>query len=558
MAQSKTDADIELRGVATDTVSAICEAVGKDLFRAEFAPYLEAIVPQLLNSCNLKEKGYAELLQEAELKLDDGEDDDSDDDDDDLILSANSSIAREKETAIDCLADIFFATRTHFLPFVQPTVDAILSLIDHDNEGVRISCISALYTVMHTFWRISLGEAGAAEAEKKRAWEAGLPLKVPLHGNVAQMIELVMKTTFELLKDEDDKTVVMQICQDLSESIKMIGPAMLVNDTPKVVSFIKEILTQKHLCQQDGIDDDEDTDLTQSNGAKPPSSANPGGAHAKYLEDLDEDLSELSTTLILAASDIIGAIASALGPAFAPIFASELMPGLVAYAKPSRTRGEKSMVVGCLGEVVEGVKEGITPFTEAIMSVVVGGLRDEAEEVRSNSAYAVGLLCEHTGMDLTSHYLQLLQLLHPLFSESSATNATDNAAGAVSRMIMRAQLQQQQTGGSGELAIPLDHVLPVLLRFLPLKQDYQENEPVFRCLMGLLRAGNGFLMNEMPRLMQIFAQVLSPPEGQLSAERRADVIEFLNSLKVHHTQSLQTVLSSLDAASQQVIMSVLQ
>lgn len=61
-------------------------------------------------------------------------------------------------------------------------------------------------------------------------------------------------------------------------------------------------------------------------------------------------------------------------------------------------------------------------------------------------------------------------------------NTTDNAAGAVARLII-----------ARPEAVPLDQVLPVFLNSLPLKADYAENEPVFNCLFQLFRVNNGFV-----------------------------------------------------------------
>jgi hypothetical protein len=73
--------------------------------------------------------------------------------------------------------------------------------------------------------------------------------------------------------------------------------------------------------------------------------------------------------------------------------------------------------------------------------------------------------------------MQTLQLLYPFFNcSNSKINITDNACGCVARMIIRAPE-----------AVPLEQVLPLLLSNLPLKQDSEENEPVFSCIFLLLK-----------------------------------------------------------------------
>ena len=60
-----------------------------------------------------------------------------------------------------------------------------------------------------------------------------------------------------------------------------------------------------------------------------------------------------------------------------------------------------------------------------------------------------------------------------MFFHDQAT-VKDNAAGCVSRLILRFPDK-----------VPLDHVLPVLIDSLPLRQDYGENEVVWDMIVKL-------------------------------------------------------------------------
>lgn len=130
-------------------------------------------------------------------------------------------------------------------------------------------------------------------------------------------------------------------------------------------------------------------------------------------------------------------------------------------------------------EIVSGMKASITPFTEPLYELFMQALRDEEAEVNSNAAFAIGMLVEQSGVDLSSRYLSILGALRPLFSlpleaPSAKITARSNAAGAVARMMIR------KPDG-----ISYDEVLPVFLQALPLQNDYLENAPVFRCILYL-------------------------------------------------------------------------
>jgi importin-4 len=172
------------------------------------------------------------------------------------------------------------------------------------------------------------------------------------------------------------------------------------------------------------------------------------------------------------------------------------------------------------------MKGAVTPSTEPLLDLLYSALGDEDDEVRSNAAYATGLLVEHSEKDLSPQYLILLSALRPLFgvapdAPSARINAQDNAAGAVARLILR-----------NTAAVPLDQVLPVFIEALPLKNDYLENRPVFQALFHLFRTNPQSLLPSVSRLLPIFSHVLDPngPE-QIDEETRVELLNLIEALK---------------------------
>ena len=172
------------------------------------------------------------------------------------------------------------------------------------------------------------------------------------------------------------------------------------------------------------------------------------------------------------------------------------------------------------------MKGTVTPSTEPLLELLYRALGDEDDEVRSNSAYATGLLVEHSEQDLSPQYLHLLSALRPLFdvapdSPPARFNGRDNAAGAVARFILR-----------NTAAVPLDQVLPVFIDALPLKNDYLENRPVFQALFHLFRTNPQTLLPFVSRLLPVFAHVLDPngPE-QIEEETKVELMNLIEALK---------------------------
>ncbi|KFX85975.1 hypothetical protein V490_09290 [Pseudogymnoascus sp. VKM F-3557] len=73
--------------------------------------------------------------------------------------------------------------------------------------------------------------------------------------------------------------------------------------------------------------------------------------------------------------------------------------------------------------------------------------------------------------------------------------------------------------------VPISDVLPVLAGLLPLKEDYEENAPIYSCIVGLYQAGNSVVQELTPKLVPVFAAVLGEPKEQLDEETRAKLVE---------------------------------
>lgn len=60
------------------------------------------------------------------------------------------------------------------------------------------------------------------------------------------------------------------------------------------------------------------------------------------------------------------------------------------------------MATGCLGECITGIKSAVTPHTEQLLQLFLKATGDEDETVRSNAAFALGVLVQNTQADLSA------------------------------------------------------------------------------------------------------------------------------------------------------------
>jgi hypothetical protein len=200
----------------------------------------------------------------------------------------------------------------------------------------------------------------------------------------------------------------------------------------------------------------------------------------------------------------------------------------------NRSLSDRTSAIGCLAEIIAGMKNAVTPWTEPLMETFYRALSDSEAEVQSNAAFAAGMLIEHSESDLSPQYQSLLGALHPLFlappdAPGSRLNAKDNAVGAVGRMIVR------NTG-----AVPLERVLPLFVDALPLQQDYLENKPVFRAIFHLYSTDAPAIAPYTEKLLPVFAVVLDPEnDEQLTDDTRVPLLDLVRALNAQAPAQIQ-------------------
>ncbi|KAG2358846.1 hypothetical protein BDR07DRAFT_1452567 [Suillus spraguei] len=500
--------ETELRGIAMDAVGTFAEAVGVDVFRPyfadmmkqafqgaemgsarlrecsflffgvmarvfgeEFAPYLPSVVPPLLQSCKQAEHGEDNV---ATSFASGSSATNAISVTDDIDGNGNPQLEIE-DVDLDKMLEVNSA--------IAPCALELVNLLTHYYEGIRKSATDSLLEMVRTFYELS----GAPD------WAPGATVTVPLEQSVKELIGHSLKPLLEMYETEDHKTVVASLCLGLAETINKIGPAFIEGHLDAICSIAVQVLEQKALCQQDPDQDE--------------------------TEEAPEDQAEYDSVLISSAGDLVSSLANALGNDFAQAF-STFFPLISKYYKKNRSMSDRSSAIGCLAEIIAGMKASVTPSTEPLMDLFYRALSDPEPEVQSNACFAIGLLVEHSEIDLSPQYMHVLSALHPLFDvsptdPSARLNAKDNAAGAVSRLIIR-----------NTAAIPLDQVLPVLIGSLPLKTDYLENRPS--------------LLPFMDKLLAVFAHVLDPsgPE-QIGDETGAELVALIGILNAEDPGRIQ-------------------
>lgn len=253
---------------------------------------------------------------------------------------------------------------------------------------------------------------------------------------------------FSMLTSISRGTVV-EINRSLAETLTVTGHSLLsdIGTLKHVCEILHSILNKNHSCQKD-FGDDEDLGLF-------------------------DETSEFDWATIDSALDVLIGVAKALGRDFDRIW-KEFEKPLLKFASGSDSK-ERSTSVGVIAECIRAMGPAITPFTTTLLKTILHRMSDEDPQTKSNAAYAAGLLQEKSTNDqeILKAFPTILSRLEPLLSMEEA-RCKDNAAGCVSRMIMKHPSK-----------IPIAQVLPALLDILPLREDFEENEPIYDMIVKL-------------------------------------------------------------------------
>ncbi|KAL9009900.1 MAG: hypothetical protein Q9173_005108 [Seirophora scorigena] len=494
------------------------------VYKDEFKPFLEGVVKAIFDSLESEESELEvelgeegadlagkevtiagkkvkvaafsedELAAASDIEDLDGMEDDASDDSDWDDLTAVTAVAQEKEIAVEVVGDILTHVTQPYIPYIEKTVEVVLPLTEHSYEGVRRAATGTLYRLYAAVWGL--------QPEEIQKWEPGLPLKQKPTDEVAKLGEIITTSTLSVWGDEEDRATVTDLNRNIAATLNLTGPSLISSPTTlkPISETLLALLTRKHPCQTDF-----------STLTSPGSSSSPD-------EDLDPgalESSEYDWLVIDTALDVLVSLAHVLGPTFAEFY-KLVEKTLFRFASGSEAY-ERSTAVGVLAECIRAMDVAVTPHTAPLFKVLMHRLNDEDPSTKSNAVFAAGLLIATSQDDkeIQRHFNTVLAKLEPMLQEDGA-RLKDNAAGCAARMAVKYQDK-----------VPLGAVVPALVGVLPLKEDFEENEPVWGCVVRLYSAGEPTILGLTPRLLPILEQVLGEPEEQLNEKTKEQVVEMV-------------------------------
>ena len=339
-----------------------------------------------------------------------------------------------KKGAITAVGEIGSYCGPALMPFLPEVMVAFRSVSQHWHPTIKLAVAEALPSMVIA--SVSVHHNG------KISWLKGdVSGLSPLSAHTNDVTMAVLSLLVPLMKDEDGETV-GKACEGIQSIIELCGPhslALVVNDC---LGNTLKLLSKEAPCQSSIVHDVVDSEVDEN--------------HMSFMSSV---------------CDLIGAFARVMGSYLVP-YLSQFLPLLMNnFAKSSCPNEDRTMAIGCFGEIAQELGIGILDYWVPIfLPAIDAGLADDEINVKRNAAFCAGMCCESLGEAITMYYPKLLQALHPLFSlddtKSDCSFAKDNAVGAVARMMICSP-NTVPLQGSYDIAI-CDFPCPLSLTLLPI------------------------------------------------------------------------------------------
>lgn len=381
-------------------------------------------------------------------------------------MHIRTALLETKKGAITAVGEMAAHTGAAFVPYMAEVMTVLLKAADNWHPLIKTEVADAMASLVVP--------CVAQDHNGEIKWEKGdVAGPSPLSANTTQAVEVILKALVTMMKD-DTKDVVGKACEGIQSIIELCGPHSLASVANDCLENAYAILAKEAPCQQ--LD-----------------------AYGEDFGDEDDDHDSFMTSVC----DLVGSFGRVMGAHFVQ-YLPKFLPAICAYAKASRPPSDRSMAIGCLGELSQELGSGIADHWSSVFyPAAIAGLADSDDSVKRNAAFCIGVSCEGLGESVTAQFPAMLQALSPLFgvdvSEGDTSAAcVDNASAALARMITASPTH-----------VPMAQVLPVMLKALPLKNDMTENETVYNCLFGLLQQNQPDLLVNKLELSRVFGEAAS-------------------------------------------------
>ncbi|XP_059088623.1 importin-4-like [Tigriopus californicus] len=440
---------------------------------------LPSIIDMMIRSVESKEGISFEYKDEGDshLPLEDLSDDEDEDGEISLNSSSNASnlkavnvenaFMEEKEQAVIALKEICLNSPHSFYPYLQKSSEVIWGVLEFPDEDVRKSAAEALAEFARCYFKMGTPQG-------QEAFQNAITALVP------KLCSLVQS---------DPEAGVVSMCLDqLAYLLKecLSGVAGIPGYPEMITQCVRLVMKSECACMATESCCDRDC----------------------KCEPEDENIqSEQDEVLFEYAGEVLPALGNAMNPtAFSPYFAG-MLPHLLKKTKKSCTVSERSFGAGSLADCMKPLQGALDPYIKTLFPIFLTLLNDDEDDVRNNAIFGLGELAFRSGPAMYDKYSTILQTLSNILAVEENVRVVDQILGAVCRLLV-----------TNIDLVPLDEVLPVIFKNLPLKEDVEENTIIMKAILVLYAQGHPQVRQNVPKIMEVAVTAFKTGEEAMAED----------------------------------------
>lgn len=252
-----------------------------------------------------------------------------------------------------------------------------------------------------------------------------------------------------IVEERDTKEEVVKVLESIYNIVDHFEANLFIgnNTLDRIMQICNTLLNFEATCQLKGDDEMEE-------------------------EDIDHDEQILSGV-----TDLFLIISEKLGNNF-HVYFSNSFPHLQKYLSTSRTEADRSMVFGCIADVLKSCKISTQFYIQAIMNSVKENmsknLKKKHDELYRHIAYLLGMLFESDANQARPYFEVIMGYLQTIH-ENSGKMSKDNVIAALCRITLSLGLNSES---------PLfGQITETIFKNAPLQNDTYENPIIFKFLV---------------------------------------------------------------------------
>jgi hypothetical protein len=482
---------------------------------ADFLPYMNYVMPPLLQSADLQPEVIVSEVDENDDQEEEGMESVT------LTIkgvgdrriSIRTSTLEEKALACNMLFTYISELKEHFLPFVEPVAKVVIPLLKFAYlEDIRETAATIMPQLLNT----------VKVAAEKNMCDASI-LRQLLDGIFGQLIEAI--------KIEPEVRTASMLVESLYDCVKVVGDNCL---SDAQLAMISEVLKtcilasmerkQAVIQELQGEDDEEEQ------------------------ARLDDDAFGEDQFLTVVAEAVGGFLKTHKG--FIPYFIRDLWPIFSSMLNQNYGDEEHRIGLCVICDFVETSGTASHQFFDPIIPALLTYSQHANPEVRQAAVYGIGACAQYAGEPFEQVVPNAIEaLLKAVNRPDASTNkktrpATANAVSALFKFI-------QFRSNNAHISANAQKYLNIWLQTLPVSGDYIEARIVHGHLVALIQKNDPIILGQnysnIPKILQIFADIVST--NLVNEESQAAIIQILKQLSTQ-PQIIGQAMNSLTTEQQ--------